>query len=207
MIPKDSIRVTTGAASVRHIMSEAIVEFHFRNPKVGLEFLIGTSSRDCLAKLLKSEADLAWVTMSAPVPGVEQRPVLELPWVLAMRAGEIYEDRTWVEVPELSGLRLVGLPEDSISGSALTAALANVTLSPSASVADWDTALLLAALGVGHAVVPRMPGPPPNDTALRLVPLRGLPPLSVGWAARSWDALPQVARTFADAVSRSSRFK
>ena len=208
MIPKDSIRITTGAASVRHFMSEAIIEFRYRNPQVRLEFRTASTSGECLAALLRGEADLAWITMmSDPAPGVEQRPALELPWVLAMRTGEIYSERAFVEIPELSGLRLVKLPEDSTSGARLAAALSDVSLAADAGIADWDTALLLAELAVGHAIVPRVPGPLPVDGALRLVPVRGLTPLSVGWAARSWGALPPTARTFAETVSRNTRLK
>jgi DNA-binding transcriptional LysR family regulator len=207
MIPKDSIRVTTGATSVRHFMSEAIIEFRYRNPQVNLEFRTASTSGECLAALLKGEADLAWIAMSDPAPGVEQRPALELPWVLAMRTGEIYSERAFVEIPELSGLRLIKLPEDSTSGAMLAAALADVSLAADAGIADWETALLLAELAVGHAIVPRVPGPLPVDGALRLVPVRGLPPLSVGWAARSWQALPTMARAFAETVSRNCRLK
>jgi len=42
---------------------------------------------------------------------------------------------------------------------------------------------------------------------VRLVPIRGLPPLTVGWAVRSWDALSPPARTFAEAVSRNCRLR
>ena len=208
MIPKDSIRITTGATSVRHFMSEAIIEFRYRNPQVKLEFRTASTSGECLAALLKGEADLAWITMLAdPDPGVEQRPALELPWVLAMRTGEIYSERAFVEVPELSGLRLVKLPEDSTSGAKLATALADVSLAADVGIADWDTAMLLAELAVGHAIVPRIPGPHPVDAPLRLVPIRGLPPVSVGWAVRSWQALSPVARTFAETVSRNCRLK
>jgi DNA-binding transcriptional LysR family regulator len=73
------------------------------------------------------------------------------------------------------------------------------------SVADWDTALLLAELGLGHAVVPAVPGLPTAGDAslLRLIPIPALPPLSVGWAVRRWDALSPLARSFADAVAAS----
>ncbi|HWG23015.1 substrate-binding domain-containing protein [Actinospica sp.] len=205
---KGSIRIMTGAATIRHFMSEAIVEFRFRNPQVSLEFRTAPSSGDCLAALLEDDADLAWVTMSDPVDGIEQRPVMLLPWALAMRAGEIYSDRAWVEVPELSGLRLIRLPEDSSSGARLAESLTNVTLAEDSGAADWDTALLLAELGLGHTIVPRLPDQPHTaDGAVRLVPLRGLPPLPVGWAAPSWDALPPAARSFADTVSRNCRVR
>lgn len=201
MFSEDSIRIATGATSIRHLMSDAVVEFRFRNPKVDLEFLTASSSQECIAALAAGRADLAWVTISDPVDGIEQRPVLELPWALAVRVGEIYSDRAWVEVPELSGLRLVRLPEGSISGGKLAAALADVTLGADAGTADWDTALLLAELGVGHTIVPQLPSNrQAGDGLVRLIPLRGIPPLSVGWAAVSWDELSASARAFTNVL-------
>ena len=204
-----TVRITTGAATVRHFMSEAVVEFRFRHPRVSLEFLTASSSAGCFTALLEDDLDLAWVTISdQPVSGIEVRPVMQLQWVLAMRAGEAYSDRAWVELPELSGLRLIRLPEGSISGGKLDAALAEVSLAADAGIADWDTALLLAELGVGHAIVPALPGwRLLGDGNVRLVPIRGLPPLTVGWAIRSWTALSPMARTFADAVSRNCRLR
>lgn len=203
-----AVRITTGATTVRHFMSEAIVEFRFRHPRVSLEFQTASSSPNCFAALASADLDLAWITISDPVRGIEQRPVMELPWVLAMRAGEIYSDRAFVELPELSGLRLIRLPEGSSSGGRLDAAIgaSGIGVGADAGIADWDTALLLAELGVGHAIVPALPGwPLLGDGNVRLVPLRGLPPLTVGWAVRSWDALSPLARSFAEAVTRNCR--
>ncbi|HET9170238.1 MAG TPA: LysR family transcriptional regulator substrate-binding protein [Actinospica sp.] len=207
MIPEDSITVTTGATSVRHFMSEAVVEFRSRNPRAGLRFLTASSSRDCLAAVRKQEADLAWVTIADPAEeGLELRPAANLPWMLAMRVGELYADRAWVEVSELSGLPLIRPSEDSVSGARLGAALAEVTPGADRGSADWESALLLAELGVGHAAVPRLPGPPPAGP-LHLVPLRGIAPLRVGWAARSWAALSPAARSFAETVGRNARLR
>ncbi|GAB3685429.1 hypothetical protein GCM10027589_54420 [Actinocorallia lasiicapitis] len=40
-----------------------------------------------------------------------------------------------------------------------------------------------------------------RDPGQRLVPVTGLPPLPVGWAARQWAALSPPARAFADTVT------
>jgi DNA-binding transcriptional LysR family regulator len=204
-----SVRITTGATAVRHFMSEAVVEFRFRHPRVNLEFLTASSSPGCFTALLEDDLDLAWVTMSGDqVPGIELRPVMDMEWVLAMRDGEAYSERAWVEVPELSGLRLIRLPEGSISAGKLDAALAEVSLAADAGEADWDTALLLAGLGACHAIIPALPGwQLLGDGNVRLVPIRGLPPLTVGWAVRSWNSLSPSARAFADAVSRNCRLR
>ena len=111
-----------------------------------------------------------------------------------------------VEGGELDGMRLIGLPENSTSYAHLGAAYRElgISVSPSgAGVADWDTAILLTELGVGHAVVPALPGwTGPGHPGLRFVPVPDLPPLTVGWAVRRWEALSPPARAFADTVAR-----
>ncbi|MFD7278856.1 LysR family transcriptional regulator [Streptomyces sp. NPDC059862] len=200
-----SVRVATGATTVRHFMADAVVAFRQRHPKVNLEFRTESSSRACFGALADSELDLAWITLGPPVRGIEQRPVVDLPWVLAVRAGDPLADRTHADVSDLAGLRLIRLPPNSTSAAHLDAACAElgVRFGYDTSVADWDTALLLAELGLGRAVVPALPGlrAGGNGGDLRLVPLPALRPLTVGWAVRHWDALTPPARAFADTVA------
>ncbi|WP_432134328.1 MULTISPECIES: LysR family transcriptional regulator [unclassified Streptomyces] len=202
------VRVATGATTVRHFMSDALVAYRRRHPKVSLEFRTVSSGRGSFDALADGTLDLAWVTLGPPVRGIEQRAVVELPWVLAVRADDPLAARTEVDPGELAGVRLIRLPPNSASAAHLESACAEsgVRLSHDTSVADWDTALLLAELGVGRAVVPalsRLPAPGTGD--LRLVPVRGLRPLPVGWAVRRWDALSPPARAFADTVARWRR--
>ncbi|GAB2721446.1 LysR family transcriptional regulator [Streptomyces bullii] len=204
-----SVRVATGATTVRHFMAEAVVAFRQRHPNVSLEFRTESSSRGCFDALADSDLDLAWVTLGPPVRGIEQRPVVDLPWVLAVRAGGPLASRPYVEPARLQDLRLIRLPPDSTSAARLDAACAEagVRFAFDTGVADWDTALLLAELGLGRAVVPALPGHaiPGEDGPLRLAPVRDLRPLSVGWAVRRWDALPPPARAFADTVVERCR--
>ncbi|TWV52735.1 LysR family transcriptional regulator, partial [Streptomyces misionensis] len=151
-----AVRVTTGGTTVRHFMSEAIVAFRRRHPRVSLEFQTETSSRSCFDALVADRLDLAWVTIGGPVRGIEQRTVVELPWVLAVHADDPLAARTRIDVADLAGISLIRLPHNSTSGTRLDAAFAELGIrgSSDTSVADWDTALLLAELGLGHAVVP-----------------------------------------------------
>ncbi|MEU4466214.1 LysR family transcriptional regulator [Streptomyces sp. NPDC024017] len=202
-----SVRITTGGTTVRHFMAEAIVSFRRRFPKVSLEFRTETSSRGCFDTLLTGNLDLAWVTVGSPVRGIEQRPVVDLPWVLAVRSDDPLAARPRIEASDLTGIRLVRLPPNSTSGAHLDAVFAELGIRTGSdtSVADWDTALLLAELGLGHAVVPAVPdlATPGDGGPLRLIPIPALPPLSVGWAVRRWDALSPLARSFADTVAAS----
>ncbi|MEY9872962.1 DNA-binding transcriptional LysR family regulator [Streptacidiphilus sp. MAP12-33] len=199
-----TVRVTTGATTVRHFMSAAVADFRRRFPRAGLEFQTETSSRGCFDALAAGGVDLAWITLG-PAPGtVEQRAVVQLPWALAVCATDPLAGRASVDPGDLQDARLIGLPRNSTSRRQLGAWLTESGITPvfDTSVADWDTAILLAELGLGHAVVPVLPawlGPDHPD--LRLIPLPALPALTAGWAARRWDALSPLALAFADTVA------
>ncbi|MFH8748149.1 LysR family transcriptional regulator [Streptomyces rimosus] len=207
-----TLRITTGATTVRHFMSAAVVAFRARHPHVDLEFQTENSGRRCCEAVADGAAELAWITIGPPVRGIEQHPVLELPWVLAVRSDDPLAARDRIEPDELAGglngIRLIRLPENSVSRMRLDGHLARPETGPapasSASVADWDTAMLLAELGVGHAVVPDLPGRRGADHPdLRLIPVPGLPPLATGWAVRQWATLSPVAVEFAETVNAS----
>jgi len=198
-----SVRVTTGATTVRHFMAEAVVAFRGSHPGASLEFRTETSTRSCFDALTDGAVDLAWVTIGKPVRGIEQRTVVELPWVLAIRSDDPLAQRSRIKAADLADIRHIRLPENSSSRAHLDTAFADLGIHPTSDtgVADWDTAILLAELGVGHAIVPALPGQ--GGDALRFLPLPDLPPLPVGWAVRRWDALPALARAFADTVADS----
>ncbi|MEU6380056.1 LysR family transcriptional regulator [Streptomyces sp. NPDC046909] len=201
------VRVATGATTVRHFMGDAVVEFRRRHPRVNLEFRTVSSGRGSFDALADGTLDLAWITLGPPVRGIEQRAVAELPWVLAVRADDPLAGRERLGVEELAdGVRLIRLPPNSASAAQLDASCAElgVRFIYDTNVADWDTALLLAELGVGRAVVPELSGLA-TTAGLRLVPLPGLRALPVGWAVRRWDALSPPARAFADTVERFRR--
>ncbi|MEU3794879.1 LysR family transcriptional regulator [Streptomyces fructofermentans] len=199
-----SVRITTGATTVRHFMSDAIVAFRRLHPQVSLEFRTAHSSRSCFDALIAGGLDLAWITLGEPVRGIEQRPVVGLPWVLAVHADDPLADEPHVTMEDLAGIRLIRLPENATSRGLLDGWLGSAGIGPASdtSVADWDTAILLAELGLGHAIVPDLPGGHGRDHPdLRLVPIPGLPPLWTGWAVRRWEALSPSARAFADMVA------
>ncbi|SEG61386.1 DNA-binding transcriptional regulator, LysR family [Thermomonospora echinospora] len=201
-----TVRISTGATTVRHFMSAGVAAFRARHPDVTLEFQTAGSSRRCLEAVQSHQADLAWVTIGRPVRGVEQRPSTSLPWALAVRVDDPLAHRGSLRPGELAGIRHIRLPEESTSGAHLAAHLAGhgIRLESTTSVADWDTALLLAELGLGHAILPSLPGWSHGPgSVVRLVPIPDLPPLTAGWAARRWDALSPLALEFADTVVAS----
>ncbi|MEU8488069.1 LysR family transcriptional regulator [Streptomyces sp. NPDC048641] len=202
-----AVRVTTGATTVRHFMSEAIVGFRRRHPRASLEFQTVSSSHSAYEALAAHDLDLAWVTIGAPERGVEQRPVVELPWVLAVRPDDPLAGRARIDPGDLAAAHLIRPPEQSTSRAHLDRHFTGLGIvrpaGPDAGVADWATAVHLAELGLGHALVPELPGWRGQDRAGGpvLVPVPDLPPLAVGWAVRRWSTLTPLARAFADLVA------
>ncbi|RLU85856.1 LysR family transcriptional regulator [Streptomyces griseocarneus] len=200
--------IATGATSIRNLMGPAIKDFSRAFPSVGLEFHTERSSRRCLDVLRGGSVDLAWVTITpdADAQGVEQRAVVSLEWVLAVRHEDPLAQEAALSAEDLARTRLIRPPTGTSSGRQVENYLGAHGLPPRATTTratDWDTALLLAELGLGHALIPAVPAlvDQPGD-GVRLIPVTGIPSLEVGWAARQWSALTPSAREFADTVTR-----
>ncbi len=199
-----TVSITTGGVSVRHFMAEAIVAFRRRHPDGTLEFRSAYSTRRCIELLHSGRADLAWITLGQPQPGIQQRPVIELPWVLAMHADDPLAAQDFISPGDLVAIRYIAYPESSASRQQLEDRFARLGISPPTpvGVADWDTAILLAELGIGHAIVPALPRlADPASSPARTVPIPALDPLTVGWAVRQWNVLSPLATEFAELVA------
>jgi DNA-binding transcriptional LysR family regulator len=201
-----TVSITTGGVTVRHFMAGAIVAFRRRHPDVTLEFRSAYSTRRCIELLHDGQIDLAWITLGQPLPGIEQRPVLRLPWVLATHADDPLAARESISPADLAVIRYLAYPESSTSRRRLEENLARLGISPPEpiGIADWDTAILLAELGIGHAILPALPQlAHPSASPVRAVPIPDLEPLTVGWAARRWHLLSPLATEFAELVAAS----
>jgi DNA-binding transcriptional LysR family regulator len=199
-----TVKVTTGGVTVRHFMAGAITAFRERNPRVTLEFRSAHSARRCVELLRSGRVDLAWITLGRPLPGIEQRPVIDLPWVLVVNSGDPLATREAVEPGDLASIRYIAHPDNSASRQRLEEDFVRLGVTPPepVGVADWDTAILLAELDVGHAVLPALPRLViALDSPVRAVPIHGLTPIVAGWAVRQWSALSPLATEFADLVA------
>jgi DNA-binding transcriptional LysR family regulator len=199
-----TVKIATGGVTVRHFMADAIDAFRRRHPGVTLEFQSAQSARRCVELLQGGQVDLAWITLGRQLTGVQQRAVVDLPWLLVVPAGDPLAGREVIGPDDLAAIRYIAHPANSASRHRLEEDFARLGITPPTpvSVADWDTAILLAELGVGHAVLPALPrlalGP---DSPVRVIPIPGLTPLPAGWAVRQWAALSGPAREFADLVA------
>jgi len=201
-----TVSVTTGGVTVRHFMASAITTFRRRHPGITLEFRSAHSTRHCIELLHDGQMDLAWITLGQPLPGIQQRPVLDLPWVLAVHADDPLAARDSISPGDLGAIRYLAYPEGSTSRQRLEENFIRLGISLPAptGIADWDTAILLTELGIGHAILPALPGiTDASPGPVRTVPIPALDPLTVGWAARQWNLLSPLATEFAELVTAS----
>jgi len=199
-----TVSVTTGGVSVRHFMAGAITAFRRRHPHVTLEFRAAYSTRQCIELLHGGRMDLAWITLGPPQPGIQQRPVIELPWVLITHADDALAAQDSIAPGDLATIRYIAYPESSASRHQLEERFIRLGISPPVPVglADWDTAILLAELGIGHAIVPALPRLAAlSSNPVRTIPIPALDPLIVGWAVRQWNVLSPLATEFAELVA------
>jgi len=197
-----SLRIATGGTTLRHFMTRPLAEFRRRHPAVTFDFVSATSTRQCLDALRTSHADLAFVTIAGDDP-LERRPTVRTPWVLVVAADDPRAGGPPPSPAELAAVEPIGMPSHTTSRRQLESELAahGVRIRFSATVDEWDTAVQLVELGVGPSIVPAMwihdladrPG-------LRALTIEGLRPLTFGWAARRWEALPPYATSFVDLV-------
>jgi len=201
------LAIATGGTTVRHVMSEAVTELRRRHPEVALHFEPANSTPQCMDLLTRRAADLAFVTIGEEAAGFEQRAALELALVLLVRADHAFASRRRLRIRDLVGIRWIALSQSTLS-QRLTAprfAEQGVTLFPALRVDDHDTAHVFIELGLGQAIMPCLhaahfaPG-----GRVRAIPIADLPPVQVGWAARSFRLLPPVAHEFMTLVSQAA---
>jgi DNA-binding transcriptional LysR family regulator len=203
-----TVSVTTGGVTVRHFMADAIISFRRRYPDVTLEFRSAYSTRRCIELLHSGRVDLAWITLSQPLPGVQQQPVIGLPWTLVVHRDDPLAAQQSLDPGDLATIRYIAHPENSASRQRLEEDFTRLGISPPPpiGVADWDTALLLVELGIGHAILPALPGlVAPPGSSVCTIPIPALNPLTVGWAARQWNVLSPLATEFAELVAANHR--
>ncbi|HET6952177.1 MAG TPA: LysR family transcriptional regulator [Acidimicrobiales bacterium] len=197
-----SLRVATGGPTLRHFMTGPLAEFRTRHPSVAFDYVSATSTRQCLDAVRADHADLAFVTLAGDEE-LERRPTLRTRWVLVVAADHPRAGAATLRPAELRDLHPIGMPGHTTSRMELEDELAarGVRLRYSTTVDDWDTAVQLVELGVGESIVPALWV---HDLVarprLRAIGIEGIRPLTFGWAARRWDALPPFADAFVTLV-------
>jgi DNA-binding transcriptional LysR family regulator len=201
------LAIATGGTTVRHFLAEAVRRFRRRHPDVTLHFEPVSSTRQCLAAVARRSADLAFITIEGELEGFEVRPVMEQPLVLLVRRDDPLASRTRVRLRDLRAIRWIALSESTTSQGLIRRAMqeAGLVLNPTARVDDFDTAHVFVELGLGHAIVPAIQGRSfVRSGTVKTIAILGLPPIPVGWAARTFRLLPPVSVAFMDILAETA---
>lgn len=201
------LSIATGGTTVRHFMRDAVIQFRKRYPDAPIHFEPGDSTRQCLDVVARRAADVAFVTISGGVRGFELRPVLRMPLVLLAHRDDRLATRRSIRVRDLKAIRYISLPDSTSSHTFIREHLGHegVALVPAMHVDDFDTANVFVELGLGHAIVPAVQGRSFSRSGRVVgIPIQGLPPIPVGWAARSFALLPPLALEFMDILRKTA---
>jgi DNA-binding transcriptional LysR family regulator len=196
------VRIATGGTTMTHFMTSTIAAFQATHPQVQLQFQSANSTRRCVESLHRDQVDLAFITITERLSGLDTVVVLESAWTLiepetsSARRGKLVKARL-----PLDG-HYVAIHPHSASGAELAEQLgpAGIVLPSGTTVDDWDTAIALVELGLGNAVVPalhayRLAG----GRGLQITPIADLRPIGFGWAALDHHRLPAAASAFVSA--------
>lgn len=198
-----TLRVATGGTTLRHFMTRPLATFRRQHSGTTFEYVSANSTGQCLDAIRQDRADLAYLTITS-TSAVEQRPTVRTKWVLVARDDDPLAARDSLRPADLNTIRAIAMPGSTSSRSQLADQLSAHGVRPpiAATVDDWDTAVLLAEIGVGHALVPAMwIHDLDRHRRLRALPIEGLAPVTFGWAARRWAILPPSAHAFVAAVN------
>ncbi|HMI94839.1 MAG TPA: LysR family transcriptional regulator [Polyangiales bacterium] len=203
-----ALSIATGGTTLKHFMCGAIARFRAEHPEVAVRFTQGRSTLDCIEALRLGRVDLGFVTMQPEVHDIEQRPALLMDYALLVDARHELAKRTRVELTDLRGLELIGLPVSSSGFSSLRQGLAAHGIVPNTTttVDDWDLCFVLVTLGLGSAVVPAFHAHEfVRQGAVAAVAIDGLEALAVGWVARKFSSLSPAASAFIELLAQDLR--
>ena len=199
------LTVTTGGTSVRHFLRDTVVKFRASHDDVTLQFLPANTTARCLELVRIGSADLALVTVHGAQRGVEQRILAQQDLRLLVPENDALAKRKRIRVRDLEGIDYIGLSEDTTSAGYLGDAFESegVSVNQFMTVDDFDTACEFVELGLGFAIVPAVQAANFSKVSkVRGIPVTGLPALSIGLAARRWNALGDAAQKFVDVFQR-----
>jgi DNA-binding transcriptional LysR family regulator len=206
-----TLRIVTGGTTVRHFMGDAIAAFRLAYPAVHVELHSAGATRRCIAMLQQDQADLAFITIGDSLEDIDALAVLESGWTLVQALGSKPGRRARIPAAEMPAGHYISLHPTSVSGRQLNRQLseAGVVLSTEARVDDWDTAVALVELQLGHALVPDLHAADLRSDRVSLTAITDLEPLRFGWATPDHRLLPgpatQFVRLFPTTVSLKAR--
>lgn len=200
-----ALAIAASSGTVRHTLKPAILALRRRRPTLDFRLACSNTLEQQLDAVRERRADLAFVALWRETPGFQYRAKLDMPYSLLVRRDDPLARRQRIELKRLAETRFIAIGEQSGTSRFVGERLAErgAQLVTAHTVDTEGTAILYVELGLGHAVLPAVQASALAMRAeLRALPIRGLPPMPLGWAARDFELLSTAAHEFLSLFDR-----
>ncbi len=193
------LAIAARSGTVRHTLKPTILALRRKRPNVDFRLACSNTLEQQLEAVRERRADLAFVALWRETPGFQYRGKLDMPYMLLVHRDDPLAGRQRIDLKRLAETRFIAVGEQSTTSQFVRQHMADRGWQlPIAHTVDTEgTAILYVELGLGHAVLPTVQAAALAKRAeLRALPIRGLPRMPLGWAARDFGLLSTAAREF-----------
>lgn len=202
-----SVTLSASSGAVRHYLKPALTTLRRKRPGIELRLVCANTRAEQIDAVRKRRAELAFMTLTDDIPGFEQRTVAEMPYMLVVHRDDPLAKQSRVHVRRLAEIRYIAVGDESVAARHVAATLSEqgMRMEVAETVDTEGTAILWTELGMGQVLLPKIQAAAlARRGELRALPIRGLPPIGVGWAARDFSLLTSSTRELVDLVDRAS---
>jgi DNA-binding transcriptional LysR family regulator len=200
-----ALAIAASSGTVRHILKPAILALRRSRPDVDFRLACSSTLAQQLDAVREGRADLAFVAFWRDTPGFQYRAKLDMPCVLLVHRDDPLAQRQRIHLDRIAETRFIAIGEQSTTSRFIGEHLAQRggQLAIAHTVDTEGTAIVYVELGLGHAVLPAVQAQAvAKRSGLRALPIRGLPPMPLGWAARDFELLSAAGREFLSLFDR-----
>lgn len=192
------LRVGTSDTTALYVLPPLVREFSARMPETRL-VLVNRSSAAIAAQVAEGALDLGIVTLPAGVAELEEAPLFRQRFVLVVPQGHALAKRPKVTLKALAVEPFILLEEQTRTGVLLRQYFEANGFAPQVVMdsGSFEVIKRFVAEGVGLSFLPEMVVRP-DDTALRAMPVAGLPSVSLGAIWRRGTYRSKAQRAFVE---------
>lgn len=202
------LSISASSGMVRHTLKPAILTLRRQRPELDFRLVCSNTRDQQLSAIRERRADLAFIAQSGDTPGFQFRRAVQMPYALLVHAQDALASRARIDLRRLAEVSFIAVGSDSATATFVAEQLAkrDRDLAVAHTVDTEGTAILYVELGLGQVVLPAVQAVAlAKRSELVAVAIRGLPPLTLGWAARDFELLSRPTHDFLDIFEATIR--
>lgn len=202
------LSISASSGMVRHTLKPTILSLRRKRPELDFRLVCSNTQGQQLAAVRERRADLAFIANSGDLPGFQFRRAVELPYALLVHGRDDLAARTRIDVRRLAEVPFIAVGTDSATTTFVANQLSERgrELEVAHTVDTEGTAILYVELGLGQVVLPAIQASAlAKRSELAALTIRGLPALTLGWAARDFGLLSRPAHEFLELFGATVR--